>query len=448
VEEECEFRCADGGCGYKCDHHIDCADGSDEEGCGTCDIGQFNCTSGDCIDERYRCDGNIDCQFDSSDEEGCVLNCPHDHFKCDNVCIISKRRCDGHVDCVDGSDERNCSLLDICQPNQFSCENGRCIENIYVCDGYPDCANRRDEQDCNCSETTHFNCGNHYCIPLSLKCNGIPDCPDERDESKELCKVTCSPSEHACDNRCLPSSVICDNTPDCLDGSDEANCGCRQDEYSCLSGECILEQHRCDGNHDCPDGSDEVNCPTPEPFRCQPGYEMCRSGDQCYARGQACNGFPDCRDSSDEWNCRTPAPDYPPQPKLRTYPNAQDIKESREVVFQCRDEGPLRAAVRWSRANGLPLPPGSRDNLGRLEMPNIQLEHSGTYICSARGFPSSTPGAQVFVNLNVERHVVLTARPPKACALNEATCANGDCIPKNLVCNGKFDCSDGSDETR
>jgi hypothetical protein len=45
----------------------------------------------------------------------------------------------------------------------------------------------------------------------------------------------------------------------------------------------------------------------------------------------------------------------------------------REVVFQCRDEGPLRARVRWLRGNGLPLPPGSRDVNGRLEMPDIQV---------------------------------------------------------------------------
>lgn len=45
----------------------------------------------------------------------------------------------------------------------------------------------------------------------------------------------------------------------------------------------------------------------------------------------------------------------------------------REVVFQCRDEGPLRARVMWLRGNGLPLPPGSRNINGRLEMPNIQV---------------------------------------------------------------------------
>lgn len=45
----------------------------------------------------------------------------------------------------------------------------------------------------------------------------------------------------------------------------------------------------------------------------------------------------------------------------------------REVVFQCRDEGLLRAKVRWTRANGMPLPPGSRDLNGRLEIPNIRV---------------------------------------------------------------------------
>lgn len=78
-------------------------------------------------------------------------------------------------------------------------------------------------------------------------------------------------------------------------------------------------------------------------------------------------------------------------------------KSGREVVFQCRDEGPQRARVRWLRGNNLPLPPGSRDINGRLEIPDIQLDHSGPYICEVVGYPPSTPGHQVNVYLTVEK---------------------------------------------
>ncbi len=54
------------------------------------------------------------------------------------------------------------------------------------------------------------------------------------------------------------------------------------------------------------------------------------------------------------------------------------VGSGREVVFQCRDEGPLRVPVRWVRGSGVGLPAGSRDSNGRLEMPNIQV---GSLIC-------------------------------------------------------------------
>lgn len=43
------------------------------------------------------------------------------------------------------------------------------------------------------------------------------------------------------------------------------------------------------------------------------------------------------------------------------------------MVFQCRDEGLMRAAVKWVRPGGRPLPPGSKDIQGRLEIPNIRV---------------------------------------------------------------------------
>ena len=46
--------------------------------------------------------------------------------------------------------------------------------------------------------------------------------------------------------------------------------------------------------------------------------------------------------------------------------------EGREVVFQCRDEGDLRAPVRWIREGGS-LPTGYSDVKGRLTMPNVQV---------------------------------------------------------------------------
>lgn len=94
------------------------------------------------------------------------------------------------------------------------------------------------------------------------------------------------------------------------------------------------------------------------------------------------------------------------------------------MVFQCRDEGPIRAKVRWVRPSGRSLPPGSQDFKGRLEIPNIkvkqelrtygsdnfnhlhtvsvQLEHKGEYICEAIGY-SSMAGSRTSVTLEVEK---------------------------------------------
>ena len=131
---------------------------------------------------------------------------------------------------------------------------------------------------------------------------------------------------------------------------------CRLGEFQCVStGECVPELKRCDGSSDCRDGSDERGCP--------------------YAEGL----------------------------NLRTYPTSQNITQGRQVVFQCRDEGPIRAKVAWRRGNGLPLPPGTRDVRGRLEMPNIQVSDTGTFICYATEYASNFPGAEISVYLLVEQ---------------------------------------------
>ena len=93
----------------------------------------------------------------------------------------------------------------------------------------------------------------------------------------------------------------------------------------------------------------------------------CFNGRECIPIRLQCDGSFHCSDRSDESNC--------PKLKLRAYPSEQTIEEGREVVFQCRDEGPLRARVQWRRQS-LPLPSGAKltgEGGVRMEIPNVQV---------------------------------------------------------------------------
>ncbi|XP_043520195.1 basement membrane-specific heparan sulfate proteoglycan core protein isoform X7 [Frieseomelitta varia] len=435
-ERECtptQFKCVIGNkCiegVYRCDGHPDCPDHSDED-CANetithatppirvCTPAEWKCASGECIAEIERCDNVTHCA-DGSDEFGCVNECPAGMFRCnDGLCVDSKKRCDGRRHCLDGSDEINCQ----CPDGQLPCDNGICIMKNFFCDNNVDCLDGSDERGCNNVVTPPAGC--------------------RADE------FTCR------DGTCIPQSAVCDRRPDCPHEDDEANClqGCGKDQFQCMNGDCIRADQQCNGFIDCADGSDE-DCtplgPDPMPGSCPSGYIMCTRDKHCVPQSSLCNGVPECRDRSDEENCYG----EPSHLSLKTYPSEQVIKENpakqgREVVFQCRDEGPLRARVRWLRGNNLPLPPGARDINGRLEIPNIQLDHAGLYVCEAVGFPQSTPGQQVTVYLTVEKFDPPATSRPHACQYDEATCSNGQCIPKPYVCNGRLDCTDGSDEMR
>ncbi|XP_074025385.1 basement membrane-specific heparan sulfate proteoglycan core protein isoform X7 [Leptinotarsa decemlineata] len=459
-----DLICDDGSCtpGKRCDKIYDCIDASDEKGCsGFCDLTQFQCANGSCIDERLRCDGLKDC-LDGSDEEDCVTKCPDQQFRCgDGICLDSRRRCDGFDDCLDRTDEIGCPGTNItCGGGQFDCGNNQCILPSYRCDGIEDCENGKDEIGCGSCSEDEFECESGFaCIPKSQQCDGNSDCDDNSDENNCSKPSRCSSNEWTCnDGTCIESFRQCDRNRDCPDGSDELQCPCTSNEFQCLDdNRCIDENLRCDRRNDCNDGSDEYNCPTepptipPEPPRprlsCPQGYQPCRSLMQCIRYDQLCDGSVDCNDLSDETNCPGSSNDL----NLKTYPSETEQREitykiGQEVVLTCRDEGMTRAKVHWERENGLPLPPGSTDERGRLTIPNIQLDQAGTYICLATGYPPNTSGARVPARLTVTRRIPQPTRPPTVCRANEATCSNGQCIPRSKLRDGRFDCSDGSDE--
>ncbi|XP_035776536.1 basement membrane-specific heparan sulfate proteoglycan core protein-like [Anopheles albimanus] len=489
--EECntnEFAC-DGDCfefRIYCNGVPDCNDGKDEQNCITCHGDAFHCTSEQqCVPPEHRCDGVNHCR-DGSDEIGCMnrTDCLPDQWQCRNeVCINGDFRCDRNVDCTDGSDEEDCEGSGVCTDDEFQCRDGSCIEADRRCDREIDCYDQSDELDCPPAPCEQLVCPDGTCFAHSQRCDRRRDCPDGFDE--ENCP--CHSDEFTCgDGQCISNQQVCDRRPDCRDGSDERNCSCARNQFRCNSGQCIADGRRCDQRIDCPDGSDEAGC---RPVGCRSNEWRCHSGD-CIRLEQRCDRRPDCRDRSDESDCFSCGPnmfrcengpcvnsalkcngivdcpfdtsdelDCPPyvppttEPlglNLRTVPDDQTIKdvnidEGNEVVFQCRDEGPAHAKVRWVRGNGLPLPPGTRDINGRLEIPNIRVDHSGTYVCEAVGYSKLTAGSTKEVTLEVTRssHV----RPPSACAVDEATCSNGECIRKSQICDGNRDCDDGSDET-
>ncbi|XP_049312041.1 basement membrane-specific heparan sulfate proteoglycan core protein isoform X27 [Bactrocera dorsalis] len=474
-----EYKCRAGNCidsARRCDRVPDCPDGDDEDA--SCLIGcredEYLCKDGmRCISNSKVCDRVTDC-IDADDEDGCEgivpqlrYFCPKGKFTCHDLsCISIVHRCDGKTDCPnDRADEEGCP----CLYERWMCDDGTCVPQNLRCNGNIDCPNDvSDERNCNvatrhtpedCTADQYF-CDDE-CHPDSIRCNNIRECTDGSDE------LNCTPYPptrprplptypcpmHTCPNgKCYSESERCDGSRDCDDGADEANC-CAANQFRCRNGDCVSSNAQCNGYQDCRDGSDEEDCSEPAyVVPCTGSQFRCNNG-QCINAAARCDGYTDCADSSDEISCK--AVDFPasnPELNLKTYPESQIIKEryikeGREVIFRCRDEGSLRARVKWTRPGGRPLPIGARDNGdGRLEIPNIRVEDSGPYICEAAGYPRHVSGQQVTVHLTVEKLNPDNERPPTACRAYQATCRDNQCIDKSQICDGTPHCADGSDE--
>ena len=76
---------------------------------------------------------------------------------------------------------------------------------------------------------------------------------------------TCESNQNASRYACIPQVLVCDGVRNCLHGEDEQqSCAprvCRQNEFMCANGICILDRWVCDHDNDCGDMSDEPsNC--------------------------------------------------------------------------------------------------------------------------------------------------------------------------------------------
>uniref|UniRef100_A0A8C4T9C2 Low-density lipoprotein receptor-related protein 2 n=1 Tax=Erpetoichthys calabaricus TaxID=27687 RepID=A0A8C4T9C2_ERPCA len=377
-----------------------------------------------------------------ADNKHCIhdngTRCQPDQFTCMNGrCIRAQWKCDTDNDCGDGSDEleRVCAFH-TCDPTLFTCGNGRCVPYHYRCDYYNDCGDNSDEAGClfrPCDANTEFTCNNGRCIAKEYVCNGINNCYDNSTTDEQNCPDrTCQPEYAKCQttNICIPRLYLCDGDNDCGDMSDESptHCStttCTNSEFRCSSGRCIPGHWYCDGGTDCADGSDEPSTCASHVRTCSSDQFKCDDS-RCIPASWICDGDNDCGDMSDEderHNCanRTCAPSEftcvnyrPPQRKC--------IPQS----WVC--DGDADCGDAYDEHQNC-----TRRSCSETEFTcDNGLCIRSSYRCDRRndcGDGSDERGC--------------TYLP---CSQQQFTCQNGRCISRSFVCDGDNDCGDESDE--
>ncbi|XP_021942881.1 uncharacterized protein LOC110841538 isoform X2 [Zootermopsis nevadensis] len=314
-----------------------------------CRQGEFKCRSGECITDRWKCDGKKDCSngLDERDCGGIFENVSkhsnhrlehHDrekwlqtdagtcsqhcheakeficrsfsHQKQDSVCLLSDSNIglSGSLVAEDGWDYYEVKSLSVKCDDKFHCDNGKCINISLVCNGKNNCGDRSDEKNCSAAYLDYSirlagsNISHEGRVEVKVFGQWGLICDDlfGLRDAEVVCRELGFPLGAA---KILPpgSYINRDHTEDAIFLVDDLMC--LGNESSIL--ECEFEGW---GVHDClREEAVSVMCSVPDQI-CASGFWKCESTMECVPIAYLCDNIDDCDDASDEdptW-CNSP----------------------------------------------------------------------------------------------------------------------------------------------
>lgn len=252
----------------------------------------------------------------------------------------------------------------------------------------------------------------------------------------------CPKGQFKCKNgHCIYNEWICDSYDDCGDYSDEYNCspriGCPEDRFDCGNSQCFDFKFVCDKDPDCSNNADEAegecnyfntftsssSSSSSFSFNCTSGQFKCNNS-QCINQSLVCNNEFDCTDQSDEAGCVhcSPVNEFPCK-SLLTNKTTQCIRKE----YIC---------------DGVPDCPNGED-----EKLDICSSSSSVHLTeSSSSSYANNVGNLLSHRTAIEMKKSQSDQSSSRCFPNQFHCSNGQCISLNLHCNGRYDCSDLSDE--